>query len=197
MYLDSFSSPIDSEIVSLKSPVRHPDSRSSKAARGAAFQQPVSGCPLSHSPTIVLQKNEPDCTLLTILPTGRGTAKGIYEPDSVNTAKFLTRPPQASPLSSPTQRTRRLPRTHSRPQLSSRASLESIIEESSNDNSEHPATHATSNPTPNLVGGKELHRSTVSRPPGWNGKKGITTGRGMRDVCGIWYVGYSALVLFP
>jgi hypothetical protein len=104
---------------------------------------------------------------------------------------------QASPLSSPTQLTRRLPRTHSRSQLSSRASLESIIEESSNDNFEHTATHATSNPTPDFTGAKERNRLTVSRPPGWNGKKGITTGRGMRDVCGIWYVGYSAWYYSP
>jgi hypothetical protein len=91
--------------------------------------------------------------------------------------------PKASPLSSPTQLTRRLPRTRSRPQLSSRASLESIIEESSNDNFEHLTTHARFNPTPDFTG--ERNRLTVSRPPGWNGKKGITTGRGMRDVCGI------------
>ncbi|KAH9991304.1 hypothetical protein BJV77DRAFT_551054 [Russula vinacea] len=92
---------------------------------------------------------------------------------------------QASPLSSPSQLTRRLPRTRSRPQLSSRASLESIIEESSGENHEHPPTHATSNPTPEFTGGKERTRVTVSRPPSWNGKKGITSGRGMRDVCGI------------
>lgn len=104
---------------------------------------------------------------------------------------------QASPLSSPTQMKRRLPRTRSRPQLSSRASLESIVEESSNDNFEHSATHSASNPTPDYNGEKERKRSTVSRPHGWNGKKGISTGRGMRDVCGIWYVGYSVLVLFP
>jgi hypothetical protein len=106
-------------------------------------------------------------------------------------------PLQASPLSSPTQLTRRLPRTRSRPQLSSRASLESIVEESSNDNFDHSVTHAKSNPTPDFTGEKERNRLTASRYPGWNGKKGITTGRGMRDVCGIWYVGYSALVLFP
>jgi hypothetical protein len=104
-------------------------------------------------------------------------------------------PLQASPLSSPTQLTRRLPRTRSRPQLSSRASLESIIEESNNDIFEHPATHATSNPTSDFTGEKERNRLTLSRPPGWNGKKGITTGRGMRDVCGIWCVGYSAYYL--
>ena len=101
-------------------------------------------------------------------------------------------PIQASPLSSPTQLTRRLPRTRSRSQLSSRASLGSIIEESSNDNFEHPTTHTPSNPTPDFTGEKERNRLTVSRLPGWNGKKGITTGRGMSDVCGIWYVGYSA-----
>ena len=103
-------------------------------------------------------------------------------------------PVQASPLSSPTQLTRRLPRTRSRPQLSSRASLESIIEESSNDNFEHPATHPTSNPTLDFKGEKERNRLTMSWPPGWNGKKGISTGRGMRDVCGIWCVGYSTLL---
>jgi len=91
--------------------------------------------------------------------------------------------PKASPHSSPTQPTRRLPRTHSRPQLSSRASLESIIEESCNDNFEHPTTHSTSNPT--FTGAKGRNRLTVSRPHGWNGKRGITAGRGMRDVCGI------------
>jgi hypothetical protein len=102
---------------------------------------------------------------------------------------------QASPLSSPSQLTRRLPRTRSRPQLSSRASLESIIEESSGENHEHPPTHATSNPTPEFTGGKERTRVTVSRPPSWNGKKGITSGRGMRDVCGIWCVDYSVYPL--
>jgi hypothetical protein len=106
-------------------------------------------------------------------------------------------PLQASPLSSPTQRTRRLPRTRSRPQLSSRASLESIIEESSCDNPEHPATHAMSNSTPDSTSEKKLNRVTVSRPPAWNGRKGITTGRGMRDVCGIWCVGYSVLYYSP
>lgn len=122
----------------------------------------------------------------------------------VFTSQTLSTPPnpelvpfQASPLSSPTQVTRRLPRTRSRPQLSSRASLESIIEESFNDNFEHPVAHAKSNSMPDFTGGKERNRLTVSRPPGWNGRKGITTGRGMRDVCGIWYVGYSALALFP
>ncbi|KAF8476657.1 hypothetical protein DFH94DRAFT_101842 [Russula ochroleuca] len=94
-------------------------------------------------------------------------------------------PLQASPLSSPSQPTRRLPRSRSRPQLSSRASLESIIEESSGENHEHPPTHATSNPTPEFTGEKEHTRVMVSRLPGWNGKKGITSGRGMRDVCGI------------
>jgi hypothetical protein len=104
---------------------------------------------------------------------------------------------QASPHSSPTQLIRRLPRTRSRSQLSSRASLESIIEESSNDNFERPVNYAKFNSTPDFTGEKERNRLTVSQPPGWNGKKGITTGRGMRDVCGIWYVGYSVLVLFP
>jgi len=105
----------------------------------------------------------------------------LFSPSSPQVAVL----PKASPLPSPTQLTRRLPRTHSRPQLSSRASLESIIEESSNDNFEHPATHATSSPTPDFTGEKERNRLTVARPLSWNGKKGITTGRGMRDVCGI------------
>jgi len=89
--------------------------------------------------------------------------------------------PQASPLASPTQLTRRLPRSRSRPQLSSHASLESIIEEC--DNLEHSQTQATSNSTLEFTG--KHTRVTASRPPSWNGKKGITTGRGMRDVCGI------------
>jgi hypothetical protein len=93
--------------------------------------------------------------------------------------------PKASLLSSPTQLTRRLPRTRSRSQLSSAASLESIVEESFNDNFEHSVSHAKSNPTPDFSGEKERNRLTVSRPSGWNGKKGITTGRGMRNVCGI------------
>lgn len=144
---------------------------------------PVSGSHLSHSPTIVLHRNGPD-SLLTIFPSSRGPTTGTYELSPANIADV---PLQASPLSSPT---RRLPRTRSRPQLSSRASLESIIEESSNDSLEHPPTHAT-NPVPEFTGEKEHTRVTVSRPPSWNGKKGITTGRGMRDVCGIWCVGYS------
>lgn len=106
-------------------------------------------------------------------------------------------PLQVSLLSSPTQLTRRLPSTRSRPQLSSPASLESIVEESFNDNFEHSVSHAKSNPTPDFSGEKERNRLAVSRPPSWNGKKGITTGRGMRDVCGIWYVGYSGLYYSP
>ncbi|KAI0267579.1 hypothetical protein BGY98DRAFT_1101941 [Russula aff. rugulosa BPL654] len=105
----------------------------------------------------------------------------LFSPSSPQVAVLS----KASPLSSPTQVTRRLPRTRSRSQLSSRASLESIVEESSNDNFEHFITHAKSNPTPDFTGEKERGRLMVSQPPGWNGKKGITTGRGMRDVCGI------------
>jgi len=90
--------------------------------------------------------------------------------------------PQASPLSSPTQLIRRLPRTRSRPHLSSRASLESIIEESSIDGLE---SAATPKPTPDSKREQEHIRRVVIWPQGWNGKKGITTGQGMRDVCGI------------
>ncbi len=50
---------------------------------------------------------------------------------------------------------------------------------------------------PGLTGVKELNRVTVSQPPGWNGKKGIARGRGMRDVCGIWCVGYPVLCYSP
>lgn len=75
------------EIVLFGAPARHPGTEISKAARAAALHQPDSGCHFSHSPIIALQKNGPDYTLLTILSTGRGTVKGIYEPDSVNTAE--------------------------------------------------------------------------------------------------------------
>ncbi|KAI0304287.1 hypothetical protein B0F90DRAFT_1232899 [Multifurca ochricompacta] len=91
---------------------------------------------------------------------------------------------QASSPSSPSKLTRRLPRTHSRTHLSTRGSLESIIEEPPSDGYE--ATHpprAMSKPT--LESTREQERSTMARPHGWNGKKGITMGRGMRDVCGI------------
>ncbi|KAH9969766.1 hypothetical protein BC827DRAFT_31883 [Russula dissimulans] len=88
---------------------------------------------------------------------------------------------QAPPLSSPTQITRRLPRTRSRTHLSSRASLESIIEEPTADSLETTLIPVTSHSTR-----EQGHAQvTVIRPQGWNGKKGITTGRAMRDVCGI------------
>ena len=96
---------------------------------------------------------------------------------------------QASPLSSPPQVKRRLPRSRSRTHLSPRASLESIIEESSTDGPESALTPAASNPTPDSKHEQVHTRGTVTRPQGWNGKKGITTSRTMRDVCGIWYVG--------
>lgn len=96
---------------------------------------------------------------------------------------------QASQLSSPTQLTRRLPRTRSRTHLSSRASLESIVEEPSGDGSETPLTQATPNVMPDPKREQNHIPVTVLRPQGWNGKNGITTGRGMRDVCGIWCVG--------
>ncbi|KAH9983322.1 hypothetical protein BJV74DRAFT_886887 [Russula compacta] len=93
--------------------------------------------------------------------------------------------PQASQLSSPTQLTRRLPRTRSRTHLSSRASLESIIEEPSADGSETRLTQTTPNSMPDLKREQNHIPVTVLQPHGWNGKKGITTGRGMHDVCGI------------
>lgn len=97
---------------------------------------------------------------------------------------------QASPLSSsPPQPKRRLPRSRSRTHLSSRASLDSIIEECSTDGLESAPTPPASNPTPDSKHEQVHTRGTVARPPGWNGKKGITTSRAMRDVCGIWYVG--------
>jgi len=84
--------------------------------------------------------------------------------------------PQAS---SPTQRTRRLPRTR----MGSHASLESIVEEPVSDSLEIPPTQVTSDPTPKST--REHERATATQPQGWNGKKGITTSRAMRDVCGI------------
>jgi hypothetical protein len=98
---------------------------------------------------------------------------------------------QASPLSSPQQLIRRLPRTRSRTHLNSRASLESIIEETSTDGFEFAPTPtpAMSNPPPDSKHEQEHIRGNVTQPQGWNGKKGITTSRAMRDVCGIWYVG--------
>jgi hypothetical protein len=120
----------------------------------------------------------------------------VFTSQTVNMLSPEPVPLQASPLPSPTQLSRRPSRSRSRSQLSSRrASLESILEESSNDNFEYPATHATSNPSPDFTGEKERIRLTVSRPPGWNGKKGISRGRGMHDVCGIWYAGYSTVIL--
>lgn len=122
----------------------------------------------------------------------------VFTSQTVNMLSPELIPLQASPLPSPTQLSRRPSRSRSRSQLSSRrASLESILEESCNDNFEYLATHTTSNPSPEFTGEKERNRLAVSRPPGWNGKKGISRGRGMRDVCGIWYVGYSTVILFP
>jgi len=46
-----------------------------------------------------------------------------------------------------------------------------------------------SNPPPDSKHEQEHIRGAVTQPQGWNGKKGITTSRAMRDVCGIWYVG--------
>jgi hypothetical protein len=159
----------------------------SKAWLKRCICPPVQRLILSHSP--ILHRNGPG-SLLTILPTSYDTTTGTYELDSANIAKSQVAPLQASPLSSPSSPTRRLPHTRSRSQLSSRASLESIIEESSGDSLEHPPTHAT-NPVPELTGEKERTGVTISRPLSWNGKKGITAGRGMRDVCGIWCVHYS------
>lgn len=93
--------------------------------------------------------------------------------------------PQASPLSSPPQVKRRLPRSRSRTHLNPRASLESIVEESSTDGPESAPTSAASNPTPDSKHEQVHTRGTATRPQGWNGKKGITTSRAMREVCGI------------
>jgi len=94
---------------------------------------------------------------------------------------------QASPLSSPQQVIRRLPRTRSRTHLNSPASLESIVEESSTDGLETALTPTPASPnTPPDSKREQNHiREIITRPQGWNGKKGITTGRAMRDVCGI------------
>jgi len=94
---------------------------------------------------------------------------------------------KASPLSSPTNIARRLPRTRSRTRISARASLESIVEESLGDGLDaHPA-RAMPQAAPDST--RDSGRTRVSRPLSWNGKNGIAMGRGMRDVCGIWYVG--------
>lgn len=74
--------------------------------------------------------------------------------------------------------------------MTARASLESIVEESLSDGLDaHPTrvvVQATTGPTP------DSEHARVSRPLSWNGRDGIITGRGMRDVCGIWCVGLFA-----
>jgi hypothetical protein len=70
--------------------------------------------------------------------------------------------------------------------MGSHASLESIVEEPVSGSLEIPPTQVTSDPTPKST--REHERATATQPQGWNGKKGITTSRAMRDVCGIWYV---------
>jgi hypothetical protein len=42
---------------------------------------------------------------------------------------------------------------------------------------------------PTLASTHDQENTRLTRAQGWNGKKGITAGRDMRDVCGIWYVG--------
>ncbi|KAI0247629.1 hypothetical protein BJV78DRAFT_904252 [Lactifluus subvellereus] len=127
-----------------------------------ALNQPISAVVLSLTPITTLQR-------MAQIPLSLETSS-------------LPVLPQASSLSSPPL-TRRLPRTRSRTHLSSRASLESIIEETPGDGLDTLPTRVTSNPT--LDPTHEQVHTRLTRAQGWNGKKGITTGRGMRDVCGI------------
>ncbi|KAI0059645.1 hypothetical protein BV25DRAFT_1918424 [Artomyces pyxidatus] len=118
-------------------------------------------------------------------------------------------PKVASPSSSPPTVSYRLPRTRSRPHLSPRASLESIVEESQvqdgHDSSSARGSSSSlsvivkipSSPALDRVKGEwaEAERSPASagtdarrrsfKSQSWNGKSGISMGKGMRDVCGI------------
>lgn len=101
------------------------------------------------------------------------------------TSRLATFPKQskASPLSSPTNIARRLPRTRSRTRMTARASLESIVEESLSDGLDaHPTRAMIQDATGST---RDSGDTRVSRPLSWNGKDGIIAGRGMRDVCGI------------
>ncbi|KAH9047662.1 hypothetical protein EDB84DRAFT_439329 [Lactarius hengduanensis] len=96
----------------------------------------------------------------------------------------LHRSPQqskASPLSSPTNIARRIPRTRSRTRMSPGASLESIVEEC--DGLDANPTRAVPQVAPHST--SDSGHTRIPRPLSWNGKNGISTGRGMRDVCGI------------
>ena len=76
--------------------------------------------------------------------------------------------------------------------MSARASLESIVEESSGDGLDTTqAIPQALDSTRNLE-----HTRVILRPPSWNGKNGINSGRGMRDVCGIWCVGLFGPYIF-
>ncbi len=70
--------------------------------------------------------------------------------------------------------------------MSARASLESIVEESPSGGLDAHVARATPQATPDPPCDSE--RTRVSRTLNWNGKNGISMGRGMRDVCGIWCV---------
>lgn len=74
--------------------------------------------------------------------------------------------------------------------MTARASLESIVEESPSDGLDAHPTRAMAQAATGTT--RDSEHTRVSRPLSWNGKDGIITGRGMRDVCGIWCVGLFA-----
>jgi hypothetical protein len=79
--------------------------------------------------------------------------------------------------------------------MSTRASLESIVEESPSDGLDAHPPRAKAHAAPDSTRGSE--HTLVSRPLSWNGKNGIIMGRGMRDVCGIWCAGLLAPGVVP
>ncbi|KAI0313849.1 hypothetical protein OF83DRAFT_495952 [Amylostereum chailletii] len=101
----------------------------------------------------------------------------------------------SSPTSSPQSRPRRLPRVNSRKRITPRPSLSSIVEEGQPGSINAPSSTGressssivqSSKPSDHGKEGVNVVKSgAVPRPLNWNGKSGISVGKGMRDVCGI------------
>ncbi|KAH9041983.1 hypothetical protein EDB85DRAFT_1214237 [Lactarius pseudohatsudake] len=105
----------------------------------------------------------------------------VLSPTSPSPLATFSQQSKASPLSSPTNIARRIPRTRSRTRMSPGASLESIVEEC--DGLDANPTRAVPQVAPHST--SDSGHTRIPRPLSWNGKNGISTGRGMRDVCGI------------
>ncbi|KAI0051421.1 hypothetical protein FA95DRAFT_272845 [Auriscalpium vulgare] len=136
----------------------------------------------------------------------RSSPLGIHSQGRRGTVSLPPSPKATSPSNSPPSVTYRLPRVRSRPRIAPRASLESIVEESHGDATHFSWQHASSSsPLPRAASSPALDRVKAQwddaepapansgtdprrrswKPQSWNGKSGISMGKGMKDVCGI------------